>query len=127
MIDEAGADHEMTAAGGTGILLRATTSVLAAVRHAAAAREAMEAASAAALAAVAAKEVRSAASAVDPIAIAVDSAARGVSVREERVRRAPTHVRRATKRAVWQSGSTHDACPRGNSSPERRACAPENW
>jgi hypothetical protein len=112
MIDEAGADHEMTAVGGTVILLRATTSVLAAVRHAADARAVTEAASAAGLAAVAAKGGRSAVSAVDSSAIAADLAAKGVSAPADRVLRAPTHGRRETKRAGWQSGSTHDACPR---------------
>jgi hypothetical protein len=110
MIDEAGADHEMTAVEDTAILLRATTSVLAAVPHAAAVRAATEAASAAALAA-AAKEARSAASAADSTAIAADSAARGASVPVDRVLRVRTRDLRATKRAGWQSGSTRGACP----------------
>jgi hypothetical protein len=111
MIDEAGADHEMTAVEDTAILLRATTSVLAAVPHAAAVRAATEAASAVALAAVAAKGVRSAASAADSTAIAADSAARGASVPVDRVLRVRTRDLRATKRAGWQSGSTRGACP----------------
>ena len=60
----------MTGAGGTAIPARATTSILAGVRHAVAARAATEVASAAALAAVAAKEVRPVASAADSAAIA---------------------------------------------------------
>jgi hypothetical protein len=111
MIDEAGADHEMTAVEDTAILLRATTSVLAAVPHAAAVRAATEAASAVALAAVAAKGVRSAASAADSTAIAADSAARGASVPVDRVLRVRTRDLRTTTRAGWQSGSTRGACP----------------
>lgn len=111
MIDEAGADHEMTAVEDTAILLRATTSVLAAVHHVAAARAGSEAASAADLAA-AAKEVRSAASAADLTAIAADSAARGASAPADRVLRVRMRDRRTTTRAGWQSGSTRGACPR---------------
>lgn len=102
----------MTGAGGTAIPARATTSILAGVRHAVAARAATEVASAAALAAVAAKEVRPVASAADSAAIAADSAAREVSAREDHVHRDRMHDRHVTKRAAWQSGSTRGACPR---------------